>query len=793
MSQDYTSESIKLLKGLDAVRKRPGMYIGDTDDGTGLHQMVFELLDNAVDEAQAGYCDRIQVFIHRDNSVTVIDNGRGIPVGMHAVEKRETVELIMTELHSGGKFDHNSYKSSGGLHGVGVSVVNALSCELSLEIRRDGAIYTQDYAFGKPKKPLKKVGEAKKSGTKVSFTPDPKVFTILDFHYDIIAKRVRELAFLNAGLEITLEDERNDKKNTFKYKGGIVSFTEYLTENREPLHPKPIFLEDTHTQDGVEELLEISLQWTGTYSENIQAFTNNINNRDGGTHVIGFKSALTRIINTYAEGKGLLKELKENLSGEDVREGLYAILNLKIADPKFSSQTKDKLVSSYVKAWVESVTNEKLGRYFEENPGVARRVLDKMVEAARAREAARKAKELVRRKGALDSTSLPGKLADCQEKSNERAELFIVEGDSAGGSAKQARDRRFQAVLPLRGKILNVEKAREDKMLSNNEIRSIIAALGAGYGKTEMDLAKIRYNKLVIMTDADVDGSHICTLLLTFFYRYMPALVETGHLYIAQPPLYRVARGNATTYLTHERDLKEFLLQRLKDEIQVKFTDGSTFKGEKLLRLLKDYQDYQDSLDFLVQHGTTRRGIELLLELGFQEAEAFHDKKALRHLEAAFTEAEFHDVQLVQEQENGFVLLYREKAEQMPHAKVSQVLVESPEYRRLFQIHGRLHLLMAEDVSVDGVDHASFQAAYEALMQRAKKGLAIQRYKGLGEMNPIQLWETTMDPDRRLLLRVTIEDAVEADRIFSILMGDLVEPRKAFIITNALRVKNLDV
>jgi DNA gyrase subunit B len=793
MSQDYTSESIKLLKGLEAVRKRPGMYIGDTDDGTGLHQMVFELLDNAVDEAQAGFCDRIQVFIHRNNSVTVIDNGRGIPVGMHSVEKRETVEIIMTELHSGGKFDHNSYKASGGLHGVGVSVVNALSSELSLEIRRDGAIYVQDYARGKPKKSLKKVGEAKKSGTKVSFTPDTQVFGDTDFHYDIIAKRARELAFLNAGLEILLEDERTDKKGSFKYKGGIVSFVEYLTENREPLHPKPIFLEDTQTKDGVEELLEIALQWTGTYTENLQAFTNNINNRDGGTHVLGFKSALTRIINSYAEGKGLLKELKENLSGEDVREGLYAILNLKIADPKFSSQTKDKLVSSYVKGWVESATNDKLGRFFEENPGVARRILDKMLEAARAREAARKAKELVRRKGALDSTSLPGKLADCQEKSNERAELFIVEGDSAGGSAKQARDRRFQAVLPLRGKILNVEKAREDKMLSNNEIRAIIAALGAGYGKIEMDLAKLRYNKLVIMTDADVDGSHICTLLLTFFYRYMPALVEKGHLYIAQPPLYRVARGNSTTYLTHDRDLKEFLLQRLKDETQVSFDGGTPYKGEKLLRLLKDYQDYQDSLDFLIQHGTSRRGIELLLELGFQEPEAFHDPKALKRLEGAFTEAKFHDVQLVQEQENGFVLLYKEKAEQMPHAKVGQTLVESPEYKRLVQIHSRLHERMAESVSVDGTEYPDFQAAYDALMHRAKKGLSIQRYKGLGEMNPTQLWETTMDPERRVLLRVAIEDAVEADRIFSILMGDLVEPRKAFIIQNALRVKNLDV
>ncbi len=793
MSSEYTSESIKLLKGLDAVRKRPGMYIGDTDDGTGLHHMVFELLDNAVDEAQAGHCDRIQVVIHRDNSVTVIDNGRGIPVGMHAVEKRETVEIIMTELHSGGKFDHNSYKASGGLHGVGVSVVNALSSELNLEIRRDGGIFVQKYVRGKPQAPLKKVGEAKRSGTKVTFSPDPDIFTSTEFHFDILVRRLRELAFLSAGLEVSIKDERDDKEASFKYKGGVVSYVEYLTEKKEPLHPKPIFIQDTHVHDGVEEQLEIGLQWTGTYTETLFAYTNNISNGDGGTHVQGFRAGLTRTVNAYAEEKGLVKDLKENLSGDDIREGLTAVINLKIGDPKFSSQTKDKLVSSYVKGWVESALNEKLRRFLEENPGVGRKIVDKMVDAARAREAARKAKELVRRKGALDSTSLPGKLADCQEKSNERAELFIVEGDSAGGSAKQARDRRFQAVLPLRGKILNVEKAREDKMLSNNEIRAIIAALGAGYGKEGMDLTKLRYNKIVIMTDADVDGSHIRTLLLTFFYRYMPGLLDKGHLFIAQPPLYRVARGNSTTYCLAEKDLHAFLLNRLREDVRLSTDDGKGFKGEELLRLLKDFQEYSDALEYLVHHGATKAGVELLLQLGFKESQFFHDAREIKSLAEAMRGAGFVEVQAVQESENGLVLLYKDKPEQPHLSRVNQDLVESPEYRKLVQLHGRLASLLASSVEVDGVEHPSLAAGYEALMHKAKKGLSIQRYKGLGEMNPEQLWETTMDADRRLLVKVTVDDAVEADRLFTVLMGDLVEPRKEFIETNALRVRNLDI
>jgi DNA gyrase subunit B len=793
MTQEYTSESIKLLKGLDAVRKRPGMYIGDTDDGTGLHHMVFELLDNAVDEAQAGYCDRIQVIIHRDNSVTVIDNGRGIPVGMHAVEKRETVEIIMTELHSGGKFDHNSYKASGGLHGVGVSVVNALSKELNLEIRRDNGIFVQKYAKGKPQAPLKKVGEARRTGTKVTFIPDPDIFSVTEFHYEILVRRLRELAFLTAGLECSIKDERDDKETSFKYKGGVVSFVEYLAEKKEPLHPKPIFLQDSQTTDGVEELLEVGLQWTSTYSETLFAYTNNVANGDGGTHVQGFRAALTRTINAYGESKGLLKDLKENLSGEDIREGLTAVINLKIADPKFSSQTKDKLVSSYVKGWVESALNEKLGRYLEENPGVGRKIIEKMVEAARAREAARKAKELVRRKGALDSTSLPGKLADCQEKSNERAELFIVEGDSAGGSAKQARDRRFQAVLPLRGKILNVEKAREDKMLSNNEIRAMIAALGAGYGKEGMDLAKLRYNKIVIMTDADVDGSHIRTLLLTFFYRYMPALVDKGHLYIAQPPLYRVARGNSVHYCLAEKDLQDLLLQRLKEDVRVQSEAGQVFKGESLLRLMKDYQEFVDSLEYLVHHGVTRAGIQLLLQLGFKEPQFFHDAKEIKILAEAMKGAGFVEIQVIQETENGLIILYKDKPEQPHLSRINQDLVESPEYRKLVQLHGRLASLLAAAVTVDGAEHPTFAAGYDALMHKAKKGLTIQRYKGLGEMNPEQLWETTMDAERRLLIKVTVEDAVEADRLFTVLMGDLVEPRKEFIESNALKVRNLDI
>lgn len=792
MSSEYTSQSIKLLKGLDGVRKRPGMYIGDTDDGTGLHQMVFELVDNSVDEAQAGFCDKIKVIIHDDLSVTVEDNGRGIPVGLHPTEKRETVEIIMTELHSGGKFDQNAYKASGGLHGVGVSVVNALSKELKLEIKRDGYIWVQTYSRGKPLGPLKKIGETKKTGTKIRFYPDEQIFSNMEFHFETLSKRLREIAFLNSGLEITLLNEKDEKKVKFFYKGGVTSFVEFLSENKTPLHPKPIYLQDLRKEDGKEEFLEIAMQWTDSYNENILAFTNTINNKDGGTHVVGFKAALTRAINSYIEEHNMQKDLKENLAGEDVREGLIAVINLRIPDPKFSSQTKEKLVSSHVKGWVESVIMEKFKAYLEENPSVARKIIDKMIEAARAREAARKAKEIVRRKGALDSTNLPGKLADCQEKTSDFAELFIVEGDSAGGSAKQARDRRYQAVLPLRGKILNVEKAREDKIISNEEIRNIIAALGVGFDKENLDLSKLRYKKIIIMTDADVDGSHIRTLLLTFFYRYMFPLIEKGNLFIAQPPLFRVEKGNQVLYFLNEREMDGFFLKKLKENFEVRTEKGRVFSGEELHNLILDYLNYKNSLNFLISHGVNKKVIDLLLDFSFQEGSYFLNENLLKPLCKALKE-HFEEVETIPDPDNGWMILIRENGVLGHSYILKQEIIESSEYSKLLSLYRKIKDLLNLNYKIGEENYSSLDEMVSAVLEKVKKGYSIQRYKGLGEMNPEQLWETTMDPERRVLLKVTIEDAVEADRIFSVLMGDQVEPRKSFIMENALRVKNLDV
>ncbi len=792
MSSEYTKESIKLLKGLDGVRKRPGMYIGDTEDGTGLHQMVFELVDNAVDEAQAGFCDKIKIIIHDDNSVTVEDNGRGIPVGIHPVEKRETVEIIMTELHSGGKFDHNAYKASGGLHGVGVSVVNALSKDLKLEIKREGFIWIQSYSRGKPLSPLKNIGETKKTGTKIRFYPDDKIFSNIEFHFEMLSKRLREIAFLNSGLEINLIDEKNDKKVKFFYKGGVSSFVEFLSENKTPLHSKPICIQDLRKNDGAEEFLEIAMQWTDSYNEQILAFTNTINNKDGGTHVVGFKSALTRAINSYIEEHNMQKDLKENLAGEDVREGLIAIINLRIPDPKFSSQTKEKLVSSHVKGWIESVIMEKFKGFLEENPSVARKIIDKMIEAARAREAARKAKEIVRKKGALDSSHLPGKLADCQERSSDFAELFIVEGDSAGGSAKQARDRRFQAVLPLRGKILNVEKAREDKIISNEEIKNIISALGIGFDKENMDLTKLRYKKIIIMTDADVDGSHIRTLLLTFFYRYMFPIIEKGNLYIAQPPLFRVEKGNQVLYFLNERDMEGFFLRKIKENIEVKSVNGTIYKGDELYSLVQDFLNYKNSLNFLQSHNISLKLINLLLEFGFQEDSYFLNPELLKPLIKALNE-HFEEVSLIPDPENGFSIFIKENGSLGNTYILKQEIIESAEYSRALNLYRKLKGFLTMGFKVGEEYFLTLEELTTSILEKTKKGYSIQRYKGLGEMNPEQLWETTMDPERRLLLKVTIEDAVEADRIFSVLMGDQVEPRKAFIMENALRVKNLDV
>ena len=792
MSMEYTKESIKLLKGLDGVRKRPGMYIGDTEDGTGLHQMVFELVDNAVDEAQAGFCDKIKIIIHEDDSVTVEDNGRGIPVGIHPVEKRETVEIIMTELHSGGKFDHNAYKASGGLHGVGVSVVNALSKELRLEIKRDGFIWIQNYSRGKPLAPLKNIGETKKTGTKIRFYPDDKIFSNIEFHFEILSKRLREIAFLNSGLEINLINEKDDKKAKFFYKGGVSSFVEFLSENKTPLHPKPIYIQDLRNNDGAEEFLEIAMQWTDSYNEQILAFTNTINNKDGGTHVVGFKSALTRAINSYIEEHNMQKDLKENLAGEDVREGLIAIINLRIPDPKFSSQTKEKLVSSHVKGWIESVIMEKFKAFLEENPSVARKIIDKMIEAARAREAARKAKEIVRKKGALDSSHLPGKLADCQERASELAELFIVEGDSAGGSAKQARDRRFQAVLPLRGKILNVEKAREDKIISNEEIKNIISALGIGFDKENMDLSKLRYKKIIIMTDADVDGSHIRTLLLTFFYRYMFPLIEKGNLYIAQPPLFRVEKGKQVLYFLNEREMEGFFLKKIKENVEVRTVKGKIYNGDELFYIVQDFLNFKNSLNILQSHGVSLKLINLLLEFGFQEGSYFLNPELLKPLISALNE-HFKEVSVIPDPDNGYSILLKEEGTLGNFYLLKQEIIESSEYSRALNLYKKLKDLLTTGFKIGDEYFISLEELSTALLERTKRGYTIQRYKGLGEMNPEQLWETTMDPERRLLLKVTIEDAVEADRIFSVLMGDQVEPRKAFIMENALRVKNLDV
>jgi DNA gyrase subunit B len=806
----YTAENIKVLKGLEAVRKRPGMYIGDTDDASGLHHMVFELVDNSIDEAQAGYADRIDVTIHSDNSVTVEDDGRGIPVDLHKEEGRSAAEVIMTELHSGGKFDKNSYKVSGGLHGVGVSVVNALSETLELEIKRDGDVWFQVYHQGVPEAPIAAIGKSGKTGTKVRFWPDPEIFAILEFHFETLAQRLRELSFLNRGVYIHLKDERTDKEAEFSYAGGISSFVEHLNRNKVPLHPVPIHLLDTKDDGTGEETVDIALQWNEGYQELIYSFTNTINNRDGGTHLVGFKSALTRTINAYAASSGLSKNLKENLSGDDVREGLTAVVSVKIKDPKFSSQTKDKLVSSEIKGWVEQVVNDKLGAFLEENPREARRIVEKCVEAAHAREAARKARDLTRRKGALDASNLPGKLADCSERNPEAAELFLVEGDSAGGSAKQGRDRRFQAILPLKGKILNVEKARFDKMLSSDEIKVIITALGTGIGKDDFDIAKLRYHKLIIMCDADVDGSHIRTLILTFFYRQMQEIIKRGYLFIAQPPLYKVAHGKSEAYLKDDREYQAFLVQRIEDAWEVEIGDGNNGHGDtgnggrrlggaRLAQFLEKVESFRQNLDKLVSRGFPAEALKIALKGEVKDKGSLADPARLAEVAAKLEAAGFHSVVVGQEEEHGtgFISFVARRDGVLREVKIDWNLVTSGEYRALSGNALGLEAIAAssfslwkgEEVSI----HDSLDGALEKLYTGAKKGLTIQRYKGLGEMNPEQLWQTTMDPAKRRLLQVRIEDDVEADSIFTVLMGDEVEPRREFIQANALDVRNLDV
>jgi DNA gyrase subunit B len=806
MSTAYTTDSIKLLKGLEAVRKRPGMYIGDTDDISGLHHMVFELVDNSIDEAQVGFCDRIAVTIHPDNSVTVEDNGRGIPVGMHKEHKRETLEIIMTDLHSGGKFDDNSYKVSGGLHGVGVSVVNALSRRLDVEVRREGKVWVQSYERGVPRAPVKTTGTSRKTGTKITFWPDPEVFSVTEFHFDGLSQRLRELSFLNPGVAISIHDERSEKKHDFAYEGGIRSFVEHLNKTKQPIHDKVIFFQDVRDgtgdprRDAEKERVEVALQWNEGYAETIFTFTNTINNRDGGTHLEGFKTALTRALQKYADQNALTKALKEtSLSGDDCREGLTAVVSVKVRDPKFSSQTKDKLVSSEVKTWVQQVVYEKLGSYLEENPRVARKIVEKIVESARAREAARKARELVRRKGALDSGSLPGKLADCQEKNPAFSEIFIVEGDSAGGSAKQGRDRRSQAILPLRGKILNVEKARLDRMLGFAEIRALITALGTGIGE-DFDVEKARYHKIVIMTDADVDGAHIRTLLLTFFFRHMSALLDKGFLYIAQPPLFKVTEGKKETYLKDEKAMSKFLLARIGDDRSLASEmSGASVSGVRLVAMLERMEEYRGHVGKLAQRGVPEGLIRALLDRGMTTKSDFAEKKKLEDLSRAARAFDGEKLEVVEDEEHsGWALEMRRRVNGVPHdIRVDAEFVGTYEFKRIRDTAKAIGAFLDGPYVVtkngDTQNHQTLSAVVDAVYESAKKGLTISRYKGLGEMNPEELWETTMNPEKRRLLHVSVEDAVEADQIFSILMGDAVEPRREFIEKNALNVRNLDI
>jgi DNA gyrase subunit B len=827
-ADDYSADKIKVLEGLEAVRKRPAMYIGSTG-APGLHHLVYEIVDNSIDEALAGYCDQVNVTIHIDSSITVVDNGRGIPVDRHASGK-SAAEVVLTVLHAGGKFDNDSYKVSGGLHGVGVSVVNALSERLDLEIWRNEQVYQQSYERGNPTGELEITGTTQRRGTKVTFKPDAQIFETIDYSFDTLAQRLRELAFLNGGILITIDDERDGKSHKFQYEGGIVSFVQHLNKNKTLVNEKPIFMKGD--KDGIDA--EIALQWNDGYSELVFTFANNINTHEGGTHLSGFRSALTRTINAYAAKNNLAKDLKDaSISGDDIREGLTGVISVKIPRPQFEGQTKTKLGNTEVKGIVETIVNDKLGQFLEENPVVAKRIIGKAVDAARAREAARKARDLVRRKGALDGSSLPGKLADCQERDPAQSEIYIVEGESAGGSAKQGRDRRFQAILPIKGKILNVEKARFDKMLSSDEIKTMIAALGCGIGSEDFDVEKLRYHRVIIMTDADVDGSHIRTLLLTFFYRQMYQLIDRGHVYIAQPPLFRAKRGRSETYIKNEQELDGFLVRRAVESRVVKLADGSDIFGEVLERQLQRTIAYRKLLQQVTRRGHPPAIVSALLEGDARDKSFFEHRERLDVIAARMT-TPTRTVSVTRDDEhNVFALQIDDRSMGYPRQyEIGVDFITSGEYRTLVSAYREIEDIKFPVVVTTGESHdedaqeaagpepeetaqegaptvetrpasrsrrepdvslQSLDDFVEFFISAGKKGIAINRYKGLGEMNPDTLWTTTMDPENRTLLQVRAEDHAEADQMFTTLMGDQVEPRRKFIEDNALDVRNLDV